>query len=108
MRDIAAKQEYDRQRARRIYEDFVARRLQLIESFGGACQNCSVALVRDEAQFHHVVYDEVESNYPRTCKTMSVRLKRLAEAEQHPERFKLLCVTCHNLEHERDTNAYFN
>ncbi len=46
---------------------------------------------------HHDSYHPEESNYPTHGKTMYIRLKRLAEAEKNPERFRLLDSTCHTL-----------
>jgi 5-methylcytosine-specific restriction endonuclease McrA len=99
--DREKKREADRQRQRRIYDDFITRRETLIKKFGHRCQHCGVTVEREDSQFHHTEYHPTESAYPKTCKTMSIRLKRLAEVESHPERFKLLCVDCHNKEHDR-------
>lgn len=88
------RKEYDKLRARKIYEEFKERRLRLIKDvFNDQCYVC-----HDEAEqgfhFHHVEYYP-DSNYPRHSKSMNVRLKRLSEAEQYPERFRLLCGACH-------------
>jgi hypothetical protein len=86
------RKEYDRKRAETAYEDFKQRRASLIYLLGGVCKMCS----RDKhLHLHHVVYHPTESNYRRTSKDFWTRLKRLKEAEQHPERFELLCGGCH-------------
>jgi hypothetical protein len=87
------RREYDRQRAQRVYADFKERKQRMIELLGGKCCICGVEHAR--FHLHHIIYHPTESNYPRHSKAMSVRLKRLLEAEQHPERFKLLCGKCH-------------
>lgn len=89
--------EYDRLRAKRTYEDFKKRKNNLVVNvFNGKCFLCS-AEHRKGFHLHHVFYHAIESNYPRNSKAMSTRLKRLAEAEKNPERFRLLCPKCHIL-----------
>jgi 5-methylcytosine-specific restriction endonuclease McrA len=89
------KREYDRKRAEIAYADFKQRRKLVIESLGGCCYLCSRH--REFYHFHHVTYHETESAYGRHAKTFWVRLKRLEEAEAHPERFRILCSRCHSL-----------
>lgn len=97
------RKEYDRLRAKRLYEDFKQRREALMLKFGDACYLCEQK-ARKGFNLHHIIYDSVESNYPRHSKSMSVRLKRLKEAEEHPERFRLLCPSCHHF----ITKLHFN
>lgn len=91
--NLEKRKEYNRQRAQKVYEDFVARKSQLMEVFGNKCFLCGCS-AKKGFHFHHVSYTD-ESSYPRNSKAMSTRLKRLAEAEANPERFKLLCAKCH-------------
>ena len=96
MRD---KKEYDRKYSRKKYAEFIQRRENVVKSgtIGDCCFICKKSAKRD-FHFHHCVYLE-ESNYPKNCKSGATRWKRLKEAEQFPERFKLLCGKCH-LEYE--------
>src|SRR5690349_18746479 len=87
---------YDRERARELYSDFVARKKALAKAhFGKKCYTCG-AIGDSGFHFHHIVYEQ-GSAYPRHSKAMNVRLKRLKEAEMFPERFKLLCGRCHRI-----------
>jgi len=78
------------------YEQFQIRRQAVIAAFGGECFVCGDA---DNLHLHHEQYVAGESDYPRHARSMSARLKRVEEAEKHPERFRLLCATCHGLVH---------
>jgi hypothetical protein len=62
---------------------------------GGECYICGDDEDAQNFHLHHVVYDEEESAYARNSKSFHVRRKRLDEAMEHPERFKLLCPACH-------------
>lgn len=86
---------YDREHSRKKYKEYIERRTSLVESgkLGSCCYFCE-AKAKREFHFHHVQYDPIESNYPKNAKGWS-RWRRLKEAEQHPERFKLLCCKCH-------------
>lgn len=92
-----SRKKYDRERARKVYEDFKDRRATLLRDvFGGTCALCERAMEKG-LHLHHVEYHPEDSNYPRHSRSMYVRLKRLVEAENHPERFTALCPTCHCL-----------
>lgn len=84
--------EYNRKRAAEIYLDFRVRKDRINELLGGLCKACGKT---HKLALHHRIRHPVESNYPTHAKSMSVRIKRLAEAESHPERFILLCGSCH-------------
>ncbi len=83
---------YDRRR----YADFQVRRAAVMTLLGGKCYLCD-KLAEAGFHLHHVVYDPVESNYPRHARSLYVRFKRVKEAEAHPERFCLLCDKDHKL-----------
>ena len=87
---------YDNKRAKQQYEKFQQRRADLLIKLGNVCYLCNADAIKG-FHLHHLEYDEVESNYPRHSKSMSVRIKRLEEAENNPERFKLLCPKCHRI-----------
>lgn len=87
------KTEYNRLRQRERYKDFQVRRIEVFKTLGNKCQMCGKE-AKIGFHLHHTEYQE-ESNYPRNSKTMSVRWKRLKEAESFPERFALLCPYCH-------------
>ncbi len=89
--------EYNRQRAQALYADYVERRSQLMcSAFKDHCYLCSKP-AGSHFHFHHVEYHATESAYPRNGRSLYLRIKRLAEAEEHPERFRLLCGGCHAL-----------
>lgn len=90
------KKEYDAERQRILYAEYQERRLALEEKFGNVCYLCKQSK-RKNFHLHHRYYHPIESNYPRHSKSMNVRWKRLKEAEEHPERFALLCPTCHRM-----------
>lgn len=97
MRDKKAyDREYQRQRAVRVYADFHKRRLELFKVFGNECYLCGRPAIKG-FHLHHTEYHPVESNYKRDSRSMSTRIKRLKEAEAHPERFALLCPHDHRL-----------
>ena len=88
------KKKYDLERVAETYRLFKIRREAILERLGGKCFLCD-AKAKKGYHLHHHEYHDVESDYPRNSKSFSVRLKRLKEAEVHPERFKVLCPTCH-------------
>ena len=88
------RKEYDRKRAAKLYGVFKKRRMALFKELGGCCSLCSKKAVKG-FHLHHVKYHAEESDCPTHSKSMSVRLKRLEEAEQNPDRFRLLCPRCH-------------
>lgn len=90
------KRNYDKLRARELYQRFKERRALVMENLGGECFICGEKAIKG-FHFHHKHYHEVESNYPRHSNAMNVRIKRLVEAEKFPERFALLCPTHHRL-----------
>jgi hypothetical protein len=91
----AYQKEYQRKRAAKMYLDFSERRLKLFERLGNVCFICG-KLAGKGFHLHHVEYHPVESDYPRDAKSMINRLRRLLEAEEHPERFALLCPYDHS------------
>ena len=90
------KRAYDAAHQRDLYEQFKLRREALYELFGNQCYLCRQGK-RKHFHLHHREYHPTESNYPRNSSSMNVRRKRLAEAEAHPERFALLCPSCHQM-----------
>lgn len=88
--------EYQRKRAEKVYKNFHERRFKIFELLGNECQLCKEP-AKKGFHLHHVEYHSIESNYPRNSKSMVTRLKRLKEAEEHPERFALLCNRCHSV-----------
>ena len=90
------RKEIDRKFAAKRYADFKLRREKLIsEIFGGECNVCKIT--NQEFHLHHTYYHPTESDYPRNASSLYVRIKRLKEAEQHPERFLCLCPKCHSM-----------
>ena len=87
----------DRKYSQRNYRLFQMRKRIVVALLGGQCRVCKTREAPRGFHLHHISYHETESNYPRHSKSMSVREKRLAEAEAHPERFRLLCGKCHRL-----------
>jgi hypothetical protein len=90
------RKEYDKERARKLYVDFQERRAKVLVLLGNKCYLCDKEAIKG-FHLHHKEYDPVESNYPTHSKSMSVRFKRLKEAETNPKRFRLLCPKCHFL-----------
>ena len=86
------RKQYDRRR----YADFQQRRAAVMLLFGGKCWLCEKP-AETGFHLHHKEYHPTESDYPRHARTFWVRLKRLKEAEEHPERFCLLCDNDHKL-----------
>jgi hypothetical protein len=89
------RKEYNRKRAQDSYAVFKERRIRITALLGGKCKLCEVA--KKGLHLHHVFYHPTESNYKRSSKSFWNRLRRLNEAEEHPERFQLLCEGCHLL-----------
>jgi hypothetical protein len=87
--------EYNRQRAETLYESYKARRQKLYELLGGCCYLCGALEGKWGLHLHHMEYHPTESDYPRDSSAMSTRLKRITEAENNLERFRLLCPQCH-------------
>lgn len=90
------KKEYDAAHQRKLYAEYRERRDKLEASMGNECYLCRQTK-RSSFHLHHREYHPTESNYPRNSNSMNVRRKRLKEAEDHPERFALLCPTCHRM-----------
>lgn len=90
------KKEYDRKRAENVYKEFIIRRERVLELLGGECYLCGNKAVKG-FHLHHKEYHPVESDYPRHSKSMYVRLKRVKEAEENPQRFSLLCPYHHKI-----------
>ena len=90
------RREYNRRRAADQYAQYVQRRDALMErEFQNECYLC-LKVAGKHFHLHHFIYHETESDYPRNGRSLYLRLKRLTEAEQHPERFRLLCAGCHH------------
>lgn len=68
-------------------------RHQLVQQFGGACQQCGYARCLRALQFHHVDTSEKSQWSPNG------RVSN-AEIAAHPERFRLLCANCHFERHD--------
>ena len=90
------KKAYDAEHQRKLYAVYKEQRQALEEQFGNVCYLCNQSK-RKCFHLHHRVYHPTESDYPRNSRSMHVRRKRLKEAQDHPERFSLLCPTCHKL-----------
>ena len=90
-----SRKKHDALRVKMQYAEFKNRRVSVMELLGGKCHLCGTAAEKG-FHLHHVRYDPIESEYPRHCKNMWAREKRLSEAENHPERFALLCPKCHH------------
>jgi 5-methylcytosine-specific restriction endonuclease McrA len=65
--------------------------------FGGKCFLCGRTDNYQEYHLHHIEYDPEESNYDTHSRAFWTRVRRLKEATEHPERFRLLCQSCHRL-----------
>jgi len=91
------KAEYDRKYQKNVkYPEYRATKLKVVtDLFGGVCFTCESSTNPHTFHFHHIIYDAVGSNYKRTGQSMSLRWTRLLEAQSYPERFRLLCPTCH-------------
>lgn len=95
-KEKAQKKEADRQYSKARYEQFRIDRNHLcLNILGGMCYICEDDLNAHEFHLHHLEYVEGESDYDRNSKSLWIRIKRVEEATEHPERFKLLCGLCH-------------
>jgi hypothetical protein len=83
---------YDRQRSRQMYEQYQEQRMKALELHGGKCCCCKNSTAK-QLHLHHKYYDE-NSDYPRTSSGWS-RIRRVKEAIEFPEKFALLCGSCH-------------
>jgi hypothetical protein len=65
------------------------------EVFGGKCNLCDTTKGNPcHYHLHHLVYVG-DYHYPRNTKFQWTREQRVKEATAHPERFMLLCESCH-------------
>ena len=76
------------------------RRKRVLEKLGGKCERCGT---KHRLHLHHIYYAKdsvrwVEGKHD----PYNAREK---EADQHPERFQLLCVTCHGNYHEEQVRT---
>jgi len=68
-------------------------KLKITKVFGSNCQLCKS---NKNLQLHHVIYGP-DSIRPKSHNENGSRsLKRKQEAVNHPERFLLICLSCHN------------
>ena len=74
-------------------------RASLLHEFGGKCSRCRYDRCARALQFHHKDSSE-KRLYSRGRGNAS-----LAEVQQHPERFELLCANCHFEQHEAQDQA---
>jgi len=95
-KEKSRKLEKDREYSAKRYEDFRQRKDKLcLETLGGRCYICLEDEGANEYHLHHLEYVEGESDYNRDSDSLWNRIRRLEEAEAHPERFRLLCPKCH-------------
>jgi len=67
---------------------------------GGKCKNCGS---RKKLQLHHKYY--ARNSIRATQKENGWQtIKRTREAIAHPKRFRLLCLSCHNIEGKTGTH----
>jgi hypothetical protein len=90
------KKEYDRKNQKRIYAKYKEDRQKIVSLLGNKCCVCDKD--RKYLHLHHIKYDE-HSNYPRTSNGWS-RIRRVKEALLYPEKFRLVCPTCHHIIHK--------
>lgn len=77
----------------------------LIPLFGSACQRCGYTKCLRALQFHHT-----DSSHKKDYSSTGLRTS-LAEVEQYPDRFILLCANCHFEHHDeidRENRIYLN
>ena len=86
------KKEYDRQRAKKLYEEYKKKRTELLIKFGSKCFVCEER--EGDLHFHHLEYGEY-GKYGHA--SMWRRIQHNKEIEEFPERFKLLCNSCHSI-----------
>lgn len=93
-----SEEEYDRQYTQARYTVYRKRRHQVLSTlFAGRCFLCGATEGFESFQLHHVEYHPTESNYGRQSDSQATKVRRLKEAAQNPERFRLLCNTCHRI-----------
>ena len=94
---IEKQADYNRRYLAKLYQQFRSRKDQIAEEqFGGRCFLCgSTEGNGHEFHLHHISYETAGEH--RNTKAMWTRELRLREAEEHPERFRLLCGKCHRL-----------
>lgn len=81
---------WDRENAKKKYEQYKEQRKIALDLLGNKCILCEKT---ENLHLHHIEYHE-DSNYPRNGNGWS-RTRRVKEALENPERFKLLCSGCH-------------
>lgn len=88
------KRDKERQKRNRAawFQRWKEKRNELIQQFGGKCQICGYA---KRVEFHHRIY--AEDSASGTGRSSTVRSTK--EAIKHPERFILLCHSCHRTIH---------
>lgn len=92
------KKEYDKGYVAKRYDAFRERKDTLHKDvFGGCCFLCGATQGWQSFHLHHREYHPEESAYARDSHSLWTRINRVAEAEAHPERFRLLCNACHRL-----------
>jgi hypothetical protein len=90
--------DYGREYTARRYTEFRKQKDQISqEVFGGRCGLCGSTENSGHYHLHHLEYDPEQSAYKRNSKAQWTRTLRLREAQNHPERFELLCQSCHRL-----------
>lgn len=70
-------------------------RSNLVREFGGMCRLCGYNECEMALQFDHIV--PIRSSY---------RNGQLVEVRAHPERFQLLCATCHEIKTINDRESW--
>jgi len=65
-------------------------------ALSAVCVKCQRCNVKDNLQLHHKYYakDSIRPKVHREAGNQT--LKRWKEAVLHPERFQVLCLSCHN------------
>ena len=77
---------------------FTNNREEVLQNLGGKCVKCGAKL---RLHLHHIKYEKDSVRW----NDKSDDSKRVKEALEHPERFELLCVTCHeDYHHEQRMN----
>lgn len=81
-----------------LRESYIALRKIATDKLGGVCKNCNT---KNGLQLHHQYYakDSIRQKVHNECGNQTV--KRVKEAILHPERFALLCLSCHNSKEPR-------
>lgn len=81
---------WDRENSKKKYTKYKELRKEALDKLGGKCILCEK---NNDLHLHHIEY-HADSDYPRTGSGWS-RIRRVTEALENPERFKLLCSGCH-------------